>query len=66
MNFEVWYSIIFIFEKSLSVAIPHFIISASGGFDIPLGLPFDKLRPRARRGELVAGCGSLFLILVVS
>ncbi len=24
---------------------------------------FDRLRPRARRGELVAGCGSIFDIL---
>ena len=34
MNVEVRYPIIINFEKRLSAAIPHFIISASGGFDI--------------------------------
>jgi hypothetical protein len=33
-NIEVRYSIVIIFEKRLSIAIPHFVISASGGFDI--------------------------------
>jgi hypothetical protein len=33
-NIEVRYSIICILEKRLSAVIPHFIISASGGFAI--------------------------------